>query len=42
MQHAIPSVSGLKRFVHEDEFPHSSVDTFWKYDAGSEQLKAIR
>ena len=35
----IPSVSGLKRLVHEDGFLHSSVGTFWKYDAGSEQLK---
>ena len=43
MQHiCIPWTSGLKRFVHEDEFPHSSVDTFWKYDAGSEQLKVYK
>ena len=38
----IPSTSGLKRFVHEDAFPHSSVGSFWKYDAGSEQLKAVK
>ena len=28
--------------MHEDEFPHSSVGSFWKYDAGSEQLKAFQ
>ena len=37
--YTIPSVSGLKRLVHEGELPHSSVGAFWKYDAGSVQLK---
>ena len=38
----LPSVSGLKRRVHEEKFPHSPVDSFWRYDAGSEQLKAFK